>query len=268
MDCDSRDLRALERMADFVMTLEWRPGAFYHDTNHLGEFRHHQTGELLWGKEGSKRDCQNTTALAAMMLLRVFHFLDENRGQPRQEWLEAAARAVRHLLDGQTPEGHWPYYFGADWLDVGHHAMSMFYLAGAAEFAPHYGNASVRDALVRGGRWLVDVGLLQTKKGTKIDWAISQSACTYFTNEYFCTAAPLARLAGIDPENRAFWRHEALELLRYVRTDLWNNPNREAEGPFKLTEAGIRIGYAWFGQSMGWSVYQLDDLIEQTGWWA
>jgi hypothetical protein len=50
LDYDSRDLESLRRMADFVLTLEWLPGAFYHDTNHLGEFRHHQTGELLWGK--------------------------------------------------------------------------------------------------------------------------------------------------------------------------------------------------------------------------
>ena len=59
----------------------------------------------------------------------------------------------------------------------------------------------------------------------------------------------------------------SLEVLRYVRTDLWDNPRRDTEGPFRLTEAGIRVGYAWFGQSMGWAAYMLDDLIEQMGWW-
>lgn len=267
LDLGERDLRALQRMADFTLTLEWQPGAFYHDTNHLGEFRHHETGEVLWGPEGSKRDCQNTTALAAMMLQRIYHFLGENGADTKEEWPHASERGLEHLLAGQDSEGHWPYYFDADWLDVGHHAMCMFDLAGAAQFPPHRESTAIREALARSGQWLVDEGLLQTKRGTKINWAISRSACLYFTCEYFLTAAPLARLAVLDPGRRDLWAHEALELVRYVRTDLWDNPNAESEGPFKLTEAGIRIGYAWFGQSMGWAAYQLADLIEQMGWW-
>lgn len=267
LHCTERDLEALVRMADFELTLEWQLGAFYHDTNHQGAFQHHETDELMWGDEGSKLDCQNTTALAAMMLQRIFHFVHGHAGQAKQEWVAAAARAVHHLLEGQRANGHWPYYVDADWLDAGHHAMCMFYLAGAAEHPPHNEDPAARDAVIRAGEWLVDEGLLQTKRGTKINWAISRSACAYFTNEYFLTAAPLARLGRIDPENRDRWHHEALELLRYVRTDLWDNPNRETEGPFSLTEAGIRIGYAWFGQSIGWAVYQLAEVIDEMGWW-
>lgn len=72
LEYSSPDLKALERMADFELILEWKPGAFYHDTNHLGAFNDGRG--CKWGKEGSKRDCQNTTALSSMMLQRIYYF--------------------------------------------------------------------------------------------------------------------------------------------------------------------------------------------------
>jgi len=266
LDCAARDLDALARMADFELTLEWKPGAFYHDMNHLRTFKD-QTGTVRWGDEGSRLDCQNTTALAAAMLQRVHRFLAARGGEPKAAWLAAAGRAVAHLLEGQAPDGQWPYYFGASWKDAGHHAMCLFHLAEAAAFPPHDRNPAILEALRRGGRWLMDDALLQTKRGTKINWARCRSACLYFTTEYFFIAAPLARLANLDAQNGDECRHEALELMRYVRSDLWDNENRDNEGPYRLTEAGIKLGYAWFGQSMGWCAYQLDELIEQMGWW-
>lgn len=265
LDYGSRDVRALERMADFELGLEWKPGAFYHDTNHL---KADPAEHKRWGDEGSKRDCQNTTALSAMMLQRIYHFLKENGVDTKEEWLSAAARGVRHLIECQAESGHWHYYAtGADWFDMNHHGMVMFHLAEVCEFPPHKDNRKAADALIRGGRWLVRQGLLHTEKGSKIDWAIQKSACLYFTWGFFVTSAPLCRLAKLDPESREFWQTEALELLRYVRTDLWHNPECEKEGPFRLTEAGMAPGYAWFGQSLGWCLYQLDDLINQMGWW-
>ncbi|MFH1477823.1 MAG: hypothetical protein ABIH24_10115 [Verrucomicrobiota bacterium] len=256
-----RDLEALERMANFELTLEWIPGAFYHDTNHLHAFKNN------WGDKGSRIDCQNTTALSAMMLQRIYYFLKKNNANVKFEWLDAAGRAIKHLLEGQDPNGHWPYITGCDWIDMNHHGMVMFHLEEAAEFAPYDQNSDIKQALMKGGKWLVEEGILQTKKGSKLDWAIQQSACIYFTWGYFVTSASLARLARFDPKNGEFWKYEALELLRYVRTDLWNNPEKNKEGPFRLIEGDIRKGYAWFGQSMGWCVYQLSDLITEMGWW-
>lgn len=259
------DLLALRRMADFTLTLEWQSGAFYHDTNHVKAFDNHKGDR--WGDEGSQLDCQNTTALAAMTLLRLADFLERQGGAVRSDWRAAAARAVEHLLAGQLPNGHWPYWIGADWTDIGHHAMVLHHLAEAAAFPPHDRDPRIRHALVQGGRWLVDNGLLQTKLGTKINWRREQSACVYFTHDFFLTAGALGRLGTVDLPGRQEWHHEALELLRYVRTDLWDNPEYEREGPLLLTEAGLRAGYAWFGQSMGWCLYMLDDLIEQLGGW-
>jgi len=261
LDCGTRDLDALAKMADFVMTLEWKPGAFYHDTNHASAFKDR------WGDEGSHLDCQNTTALAAMILQRVYYFLETKGGNPKTTWLKAAGRAVEHLLEGQSDTGQWPYFFDAKWEDAGHHAMCIFYLAKAASFSAHADNPEVSNALQRGARWVIDKALLQTKLGTKINWARSRTACLYFTSEYFFIAAALALMSNLDAQNGDEHRHEALELMRYVRTDLWDNVNYETEGPFRLTEAGIKIGYAWFGQSMGWAAYQLDELIENMGWW-
>jgi len=268
LDCGPRDLEALARMADFELTLEWRPGAFYHDLNHLRAFvEDPATGKLAWGDEGSHRDCQNTTALAAMMLPRIHAFLASRDGRPKAAWLDAAARARRHLLEGQDSEGQWPYYTGASWKDAGHHAMCLHYLAEAACASGAEKDRAVLTALRRGGRWLAEVPLLQTRRGTKIDWAVSSSACLYFTTEYFFIAAAFAWLAAVDTRAGARWRQEAIELLRYVRNALWDNENRREEGPYRLTEAGIKLGYAWFGQSMGWCLYTLDEVIAQCGWW-
>ena len=264
--CDPRDLDAIARMADFVLTLEWQRGAFYHDTNHTAAFRGPK-GDLMWGDEGSQRDCHNTTALSAAMLRRIAGFLEAHGRAPDPLWREAAGRAVEHLLAGQNADGHWPYWAGATWYDVGHHGMCMHHLAEALETADASEREAAIAAIVRGAEWLLDYGLLPGRKGTKIDWAMEHSACVYFTHGYFAVAAPLARLAALDPDSAPRWRREALELMRYVRTALWDNPSAEREGPFRLTEAGLCKGYAWFGQSMGWCLYLLDDLIEQLGWW-
>ena len=266
LDPGERDLDALARMAEFELTLEWQPGGFYHDTNHLTTFVG-PDGVTRWGEEGSGLDCQNTTALAAMMLLRISDFLAEHGREPRAEWSVAAARAVDRLLSGQDSDGQWPYRMGAGTRDAGHHAMAILHLAQVAERAPYAQDERIPAALLRGGEWLVECPLLQTKRGTKIDWAVSRSALTYFTTEYFFIAAALARLMDVDPGNADRWQHEALELLRYVRGVLWDNPQAENEGPFSLTEAGLTFGYAWFGQSMGWVLYHMDELIGALGWW-
>jgi hypothetical protein len=202
-----------------------------------------------------------------MVLQRIYYFLKTRGGRPKTAWLDAAARAIAHLLQGQNKDGQWSYFFDATWKDAGHHAMCMLYLAEAASYPPHDRNRAILKALRRGARWMVDEALLQSKRGTKINWAVNKTACLYFTTEYFFIATPLARLAALDSKSGDEFRHEALELLRYVRTDLWDNGNCDTEGPYRLTEADIKIGYAWFGQSMGWSIYMLDELIEQMGWW-
>ena len=260
------DLDALARMAEFELTLEWKRGAFYHDTNHLTTARD-AAGKVLWGKNGSHLDCQNTTALAAMMLLRIAGFLEAAGRPPPPAWRRAAQRAVRHLLAGQDSNGHWPYFVKEKSFDVGHHSMCTFCLAKAAADRTFRADPAVRRALTRAALWTVRDGLLQTKRGTKINWGISHSACVYFTAEYFLTAAPLARVAALDKRHGPLFRREAIELLRYVRTDLWDNAAWKTEGPFRLNEGYVVAGYAWFGQSMGWSLYQLDDLIERMGWW-
>ena len=260
LEYGKRDIEALKRMADFELSLEWKPGAFYHDTNHLKAFKD------LWGDEGSKRDCQNTTALSAMMLQRIYYFLKENGSAVKAEWLEAVARGINHLLASQMENGHWAYWVGAEWYDMNHHGMVMFHLEEVGEYPPYNEDEKIKEALIKGGQWLVKEGILHTEKGSKLDWAIQKSACIYFTWGCFVTSAPLARLGNINIENKKFWQHEALELLRYVKTDLWDNPQKEKEGPFRLTEGDIKVGYAFFGQSLSWCLYQLDDLIKQMGW--
>ncbi len=273
MEFGRRDLEALSRMADFVLTLEWQPGAFYHDTNHLKPFKDEKTGELLWGGEGSKIDCQNTTALAAMTCTRVYHFLRKNGARPKEEWLDAAKRGVEHLLAGQDIEGQWPYLFDIEksgyhrWRDTGHHALCMQCLDRCYSLPPFNADRRILKALKRAALWLIEIGLLQTKRGSKINWALHGSALQYFTSEYFFVAGPVARLGALDPANRKFWLHESLEVMRYVRNDLWDNREWKKEGPFQLTEAGVTIGYAWFGQGMGWCLYFMDTMIDSMGWW-
>ena len=143
LEYGERDLETLKRMADFELNLEWEPGTFYHDTNHLKAFKD------LWGDEGSKKDCQNTTALSVMMLQRIYYFLKENGNETRAEWLEAARRAVKHLIVSQMNNGHWAYLVGADWYDMNHHGMVMFHLAEASEFAPHNQDLGIKQLRVR-----------------------------------------------------------------------------------------------------------------------
>jgi len=261
---DQKDLSALSRMADFELCLEWAPGAFYHDTEHLGI---PQYAKRSWGKEGSKIDCHNTTALSAMMLQRIYYFLKENGCPARQEWLDAASRAVKHLISILNEEKHWPYMNDCKWIDVNHHGMTMYYLLQAGKYEPHCHDEALKTALLESGKWLTEKGLLHTEKGSKPDWAIQQSACIYFTWGYFVMAAPLACLGNIDPANRRYWYNEATELMRYVKTSLWNNQKYEEEGPMKVSEGGLTKGFAFFGQSLGWCLYQMDELLEETNCW-
>jgi hypothetical protein len=88
---------------------------------------------------------------------------------------------------------------------------------------------------------------------------------TFTTQGYFFTSSALAQLAVLDKSRYEFWNHHACELLRYVRTDLWDNPQYETEGPFRLTEAGLAPGYAWHGQAMGWCCYLMDHVVVDLG---
>lgn len=257
---DKKDLISLSRMADFELCLEWKPGAFYHDTEHLGIPRYKDRG---WGKEGSKIDCHNTTALSAMMLQKIYYFLKENAFPVKQEWLNAASRAVKHLLSVLNEEKHWPYMDDCKWIDVNHHGMTMYYLLKASEYEPHCHDENVRQVLIESGKWLTEKGLLHTEKGSKPDWALQQSACIYFSWGYFVMGTPLACLGRIDPANKRYWHNEAMELMRYVKTSLWNNPKYKEEGPMKISEGGLTKGFAFFGQSLGWCLYQLDELINE-----
>lgn len=144
--------------------------------------------------------------------------------------------------------------------------MTLFHLAQASEFPPHNKNTMIKKSIIRGGKWLVKEGILHTEKGSKINWAMERSACVYFTLNYFIVSASLARIVNIDIKNRDFWKRESIELLRYVRTDLWYNTFKEKEGPFRLSEAGLVAGYSFFGQSLAWALYYFDDLITQMGW--
>lgn len=247
LECTQRDLEALARMADYLLTLEWTPGGFYHDENHL--------------YKKSKMDCQNTTALAATTLCHIRRLLLAHDYPINAAWEEAVLRAMERLLQGQDASGQWPYRLGmidTYPCDMNHHGMLMLM---QGELYRVYQDQRLLDALVLGGRWLVEDAFLPTPHGTKHNWAFQQSACLYFTAGYFFTSSALAQLAALDEDRYEYWNHQARELLRYVRTDLWDNPRYETEGPFRLTEAGLAPGYAWHGQAMGWCTYLMDHLL-------
>jgi hypothetical protein len=179
-----RDINALERMADFELKLEWTPGGFYHDEGHI--------------YRNSKIDCQNTTALAGMSLAHVYRFLKEEGRQPNEPWIEAARRTIPRLIEGQYPTGQWPYSIGnikSFPCDMNHHGMVMLFIG---ELYRYFGEKKLLDALIIGGKWLVEDAFLHTEHGTKHNWAFQKSACLYFTWGYFMTAAALAQLAALD----------------------------------------------------------------------
>lgn len=247
-----RDLEALARMADFALTLEWTPGGFYHDENHA--------------YKKSRMDCQNTTALAAVALTHIHDFLAAAGYRTNPAWLEAVERALPRLLAGQEPTGQWPYRL--DELDkypcdMNHHGMMMVHLG---DLYRRFEQPELLDALRLGGEWIVEDCVLHTEHGSKHNWVFQKSACLYFTWGYFMTASALQQLAALDEAQANHWSHEARELLRYVRTDLWHNARYETEGPFKLTEGGWAPGYAWHGQSMGWCCYQMDHILCDLGY--
>lgn len=250
-ECTERDLTALARMADFLLTLEWIEGGFYHDENHL--------------YKKSRMDCQNTTALAAASLCQIDRLLTAHNFPVKATWKEAATRAIERLLQGQDASGQWPYRLGMIDVfpcDMNHHGMLMLMVG---ELYRVFGDQRLLDALILGGQWLTEDAFLQTPHGAKHNWAFQRSACLYFTAGYFFTSSALAQLALLNESRHEYWNHHARELLRYVRTDLWDNPQWETEGPFRLTEAGLAPGYAWHGQAMGWCCYLMDHLLCDLG---
>ena len=258
------DHDALARMADFILTLEWQPGGFYHDEGHLSK--------------NTRLDCQNTTCLAAVALSQISDFLEAQGIVPKAEWLEAARRTIPRIVDGQEATGQWPYrkdMLDAFPCDMNHHGMVMVHVGDIYE---RFGDPALLDVLIRGGEWLVEDALLHTERGTKHNWTHQRSACLYFSWGYFMTSSALAKLAHLDASRAEHWAHEAREIMRYVRSDLWHNPRLARltegtnecipyteKGPVKLTEGGWAPGYAWHGQSMGWSCYQMDHLLSDLG---
>jgi hypothetical protein len=250
-ECTERDLAALSRMADFLLTLEWIEGGFYHDENHL--------------YKKSRMDCQNTTALAAATLFQIDRLLTAHHFPVKAEWKAATTRSIERLLQGQDASGQWPYRLGmidTYPCDMNHHGMLMLMVGEMYRIVP---DPRLLDALILGGRWLVEDAFLQTPHGAKHNWTFQRSACLYFTAGYFFTASALAQLAVLDEARHELWGYHARELLRYVRNDLWDNPNYETEGPFRLTEAGLAPGYAWHGQAMGWCCYLMDHVLADLG---
>jgi hypothetical protein len=242
-----RDIQALSHMADFLLTLEWTPGGFYHDQNHLFN--------------DTKKDCQNTTALAGVSLCQIHRFLSVNGYEVNPVWMEAAQRTLDRLLEGQDITGQWPYRMGMIDIypcDMNHHGMLMLLVG---ELYRILGDERLLEALILGGQWLVEDALLPTPQGSRHNWTFQRSACLYFTAGYFFTSSALAQLAVLDRDNALYWREQAVELLRYVRNDLWDNPAYETEGPFLLTEAGMAPGYAWHGQAMAWCTYLMDHVL-------
>jgi len=142
--------------------------------------------------------------------------------------------------------------------------MVMIHLEEAIEYSLK-NRQDVKKALFKGAEWLRDQGIIQTKWGNKLDWSIEWGACIYFTHSYFMISSALARLGKLDPENKSHWQHESLELLRYVRTRLWDHKfgDYDNDGPFRPSECGLTYGAAWFGQSLGWCLYMLDDCVDQ-----
>ena len=248
LDYDRRDIESLCRMADYMLTLEWLPGAFYHDEGHA--------------YRNSKMDCQNTTALAGMSLLHIYDFVKENGGPADPRWLEAAQRTIPRIIAGQEDTGQWPYRLGEIEkypCDMNHHGMLAMT---ACEIYSRLPDPDLLDRLIRGAYFLTEDTFLHTERGTKHNWAYQRSACLYFTQGYFLTSSYLALLSQLDKDHGDTWAHEAREIMRYVRTDLWHCPapgyEHLEEGPYRMTEQGLAPGYAFHGQALAWCSYQMD----------
>ena len=244
-----RDMRVLRRIATWVENNELRPGVFAHH-------------------EGAEHDCQNSNALGAAALTRVYHFLSQRGQRVPNRWLDAAARGIRHCIEGQEAIGEWPYVFATVGRGQAYHeqslpdqGMGLYHFLVACQYPPFNNDPAVKRAALRAARWYLCMTYVDEDSGTiDLDYDRSgQGLCfSSFTWCRFTCAASLARMWRLTGETEP-WRHLAVALMEHVRKRRWNIDDKTRAPVARSAIPDIKL-HSWI-QAAEWDAVLLHELI-------
>lgn len=239
-----RVIECLRHIAEWILKLEWQPGAFYHDENHI--------------VRDSRIDCQNTTAMAACAMAGIERFLSAGGEAGHAGLIAAARRAADHLIEGQSADGHWPYTIGAEWLDVSHQGMTLCFVTGLAADDRFSGDTRLVKAVGRGADWLLSSGI---RDDGSLNWEIETSWNRYLTQSYFLVATALNRAATLNTDRREDYLRAVSCLLNYVVDNLDAGDDYDAVGPLKVKEDGEQYRDGYPHQYLAWNASLLGEIL-------
>jgi hypothetical protein len=248
----ARDRKVLFDAARWVANNEPLPGMFLHH-------------------EGATHDCQNSNALGLSALVRAYHTLANAGAKPPSAWLDAAARGLRHYMEGQEAIGVWPYIFAQvgrrgqayHFDNIPDHGIGLVHLTRVCHLPPLAGRPGVKEMLRRAARWYLCVC---RQEGDTIDLEydrrpeLGSDICfSGFTWCRFTAAATLLRIARITGEIEP-WRHLALRLMEYVRRRRWQTSDHD-RAPV-VAHARPEAKLATWCQAAEWDASLLSEMIE------
>ena len=188
LEPSAQDRQHLRAAAQWMLNNECAPGTF----------RHHQ---------GASHDCQNSNALGAETIVRVYHALDKFGEKPPKAWLAAARRGLAHVVEGQEAIGCWPYVFAKigrgqafSEQSLPDQGMGTYHFLVACDTPTFRGFPGTQDALRRAARWWLCMSRLD-RSGPLVtidlDDRQARGALKFskFTWCRFMAAASLARIA-------------------------------------------------------------------------
>ncbi len=228
-----------------------------------GTFRHH---------EGASHDCQNSNALGAEAIVRVYYALKKLGHEPPEEWLTAARRGVVHYVEGQEAIGCWPYVFakigrGQAFCEhnIPDQGMGAYHFLVACDTAAFGELPGADDAMRRAARWWLSMSRFdRSGPMVTIDLDDREARGTLkfsrFTWCRFMAAASLIRIAEATGEEEP-WRQLALCYMEHVDTKLRNRTDLE-RAPFRRATSEEMTLCSWI-QAVEWAGVLLREMEER-----
>lgn len=251
MEIEKHDVENIKKIGIWIVNNESHPGVF----------RHH---------EGDNQDCQNSNALGASILCRIYHFLKQQGKNVPEKWMEAVRRGINHVIEGQEAIGEGPYYFATigrgqayNEQSLPDQGMGLYHFLQAMQYEPFRSDRKLHEVILRAARWYLCTSDIEP--GTNLvnltfnpdDKGLAFSSFTWCR---FMCAASLSRIWELTGERQP-WQNLSLKLMEYVHKRLWNTKDSNRPPVVRSCVPDIKL-VTWI-QAVEWDAVLLLELIDR-----